>query len=275
MDATALVNLPRSRIVGLAKAHKIKANLSTKEIIRQLLVLFPKGVPSVPSILDDSAAGLVEKVKGPFKAFGRAGSRAASLTPEAPVNANCKPADSDTGPSGRSMVALRASGNLLRLGSRGLPRSRILIPRISSCCLRGKCKTTSIPPPRINRGAPPWSRPEIGNDSPYARPNRPNEDQPGSLSMAPTLIVGNNSPYAHAGTTNLLRPPSPHINPIDSRGSFKSASLHSDDEEEDYYDDEDDDEDPGLSGHAANPEDVRRLIQDMATISARNKRYIH
>ncbi|KAJ7772138.1 hypothetical protein DFH07DRAFT_803866 [Mycena maculata] len=48
MDATALSNLPRSEIVSLAKANKIKANLSTKEIIR-LLLCFPEGVPLATS----------------------------------------------------------------------------------------------------------------------------------------------------------------------------------------------------------------------------------
>ncbi|KAJ7647666.1 hypothetical protein FB45DRAFT_1019886 [Roridomyces roridus] len=47
MDAASLSSLSRSEIIALAKANKIKANLSTKEIIRQLLEQFPDGVPAL------------------------------------------------------------------------------------------------------------------------------------------------------------------------------------------------------------------------------------
>ncbi|KAJ7502955.1 hypothetical protein B0H11DRAFT_1987173 [Mycena galericulata] len=83
MDATTLSNLSRSKIISLAKANKIKANLSTQEIIMQLLERFPDGVPSVSkgrSTPVSTAQKLVGRVKDAFKTI----TRSAGPPPETP-----------------------------------------------------------------------------------------------------------------------------------------------------------------------------------------------
>ncbi|KAJ7099592.1 hypothetical protein B0H15DRAFT_554022 [Mycena belliarum] len=102
MDANSLSNLSRSKIVALAKANKIKANLATKEIIRQLVQRFPDGVPPAPA----------KPPSTPVKSFvGRVKNTIMSIT-HSSTEPSSRPA-----PLSPAIAAEKAFGNAPPMGS--------------------------------------------------------------------------------------------------------------------------------------------------------------
>ncbi|KAJ6593506.1 hypothetical protein B0H19DRAFT_1246266 [Mycena capillaripes] len=209
MDATALSNLSRAEIVSLAKANKIKANLSSKEIIRQLLLIFPKGVPwsdrcateiQTPSTPISSVKVFAGRVKDAFKTIRRGSSKAESLS----LGVQTEPASVE--------------------GSQGVQSGILKSPY--SFAEEGRAATTNFLKPAQENTSEADDSPGTGQD------------------LVPT------APASEAG-------------PATPPAFLPSIEVTGDDE----------DADSSRDLAPANPEDVRRLIQDMAAVSAKSKLY--
>ncbi|KAJ6495782.1 hypothetical protein C8R47DRAFT_1116376 [Mycena vitilis] len=243
MDAAALSKLSRAQIIALAKANKIKANLSTKEITRQLLQLFPEGVPHATlSTPVSSPKRFVGRVKDAFKTISRGGSKAGSRSP-------------GPQPSTDESETVVTDGVPLERGANDALKT-------------------------IRRGGSP-------TESTAAT-----DDAPAETGKSPYSL-----PLKHrSATANLLRPLSPvqgntdvtrdsletgerALSPTVSAEGPGSPALPPAAEIDVEKEDDDEDENPGEDEaprdlKPADPEDIKRLIQDMAAVSAKNKRYM-
>ncbi|KAJ7668634.1 hypothetical protein DFH06DRAFT_1182138 [Mycena polygramma] len=251
MDAAALSKLSRAQIIALAKANKIKANLSTKEITRQLLQLFPEGVPhATPSTPASTPKGFVGRVKNALKTISRGGSKAGSRSP-------------GPQPSTDQPETVSTDGVRLETGE------------------NDAFKTISRGGSKASRSTNPHKETVASADVPVGSPY--------SLSLK-----------HRSATTNLLRPPSPVQGNTDvTRDSLETGeralsptvsaegpgssvlppaapvpSAETEDVEKEDEDKNQDEVEASRNLAPADPEDIRRLIQDMAAVSARNRRYI-
>ncbi|KAJ7125095.1 hypothetical protein C8R44DRAFT_131544 [Mycena epipterygia] len=225
MDATALSKLRRSDIVALAKANKIKANLSTKEITRQLLDRFPNGVlpptPKTPSTPLSAARNIVGRVKDAFKTISR-GSRTASPSPVAQ-----RPSQNTA-----ATTRVQLDDTDYFADPQPPPPAHILPP----------LPVVDTGNATEKRGSP-EALPEPG---PSVQPPRLPEGKLSKDQTVPGVVVGPS------------QPPLPPLAPL--------PSNHTEEDETEYHN-------PAELA-AADPEDVRLLIRDMAAISANNKIYI-